>query len=127
MQKSGAQIGGEQSGHIILADYAVTGDGILTSVKLAELVAEKKFSRLADIRLLPQYNGSVRIKDKVRILGDEYLRDFIDRTRQGVARLVVRASGTEPVVRIFAEAESMKAAKAAVEKVRAYIRAAEEG
>ena len=127
MQKSGAQIGGEQSGHIILADYAVTGDGILTSVKLAELVAEKKFSRLADIRLLPQYNGSVRVKDKVRILGDEYLRDFIDRTRQGVARLVVRASGTEPVVRIFAEAESMKAAKAAVEKVRAYIRAAEEG
>ena len=127
MQKSGAQIGGEQSGHIILSDYAVTGDGILTSVKLAELVAEKKLSRLADIRMLPQYNASVRVKDKVRVLGDEYLRGFIDRARRGVSRLVVRASGTEPVVRIFAEAESMKQARSAVERVRAEIQAAEEG
>ena len=126
MQKSGAQVGGEQSGHIILSDYAVTGDGILTSVKLAELIAEKRLSRLADIKLLPQYNGSVKVKDKVRVLGDERIREVIDGARRGVARLVVRASGTEPVVRIFAEAESMKQAKAAVERVRAEISAAEE-
>ena len=127
MQKSGAQVGGEQSGHVILSDYAVTGDGILTSVKLAELAAGKKLSRLADIKLLPQYNACVRVKDKVRVLGDEHLRDFIDRTRGGVSRLVVRASGTEPVVRIFAEAESMKQAKYAVERIKAEISAAEEG
>lgn len=126
MQKSGAQVGGEQSGHIILSDYAVTGDGILTSVKLAELIAEKRLSRLADIKLLPQYNGSVKVNDKVRVLGDERIREVIDGARRGVARLVVRASGTEPVVRIFAEAESMKQAKAAVERVRAEISAAEE-
>lgn len=127
MRKSGAQVGGEQSGHIILADHAVTGDGILTSVKLAGLIAEKRLSRLADIKLFPQYNACVRVKDKVRVLGDEYLRGFIDRARQSVFRLVVRASGTEPVVRIFAEAESMKAAKSAVERVRAEIQSAEEG
>ena len=110
-----------------MSDYAVTGDGILTSVKLAELTAGKKLSRLADIKLLPQYNACVRVKDKVRVLGDEHLRDFIDRTRGGVSRLVVRASGTEPVVRIFAEAESMKQAKYAVERIKAEISAAEEG
>ena len=77
--------------------------------------------------MLPQYNASVRVKDKVRVLGDEYLRGFIDRARRGVSRLVVRASGTEPVVRIFAEAESMKQARSAVERVRAEIQAAEEG
>ena len=125
MQKSGAALGGEQSGHIILADHAVTGDGILTSVCLAGLLAEKKLSKLADIRLMPQVNACVKVKDKVRVLGDEYLRTVIDRARQGVLRLVVRASGTEPVVRIFAEAENKKAAKAAVERVRAEILARE--
>ncbi len=127
MQKSGARVGGEQSGHIILADDEVTGDGVLASVRLASLVAEKKLSRLADIKMFPQYNASVKVGDKVRVLGDEYLRDVIDRERRGVARLVVRASGTEPLVRIFAEGESKRAVKAAVERVRAAIRAAEEG
>lgn len=126
MQKSGAALGGEQSGHIILAEYAVTGDGILSSVKLAGLIAEKKLSRLAgEIRLLPQVNACVRVKDKVRLLGDEHLRAVIDRAAEGVGRLVVRASGTEPAVRIFAEAKTKRAARAAVERVRAEIAARE--
>ncbi len=127
MRRSGAQVGGEQSGHVILADYAETGDGILTSVKLAERIAEKRLSRLADIKLFPQYNASVKVKDKARVLGDEHLRDFIDAARQGVARLVVRASGTEPVIRIFAEAEKRRDARAAVEAVRAEIASCEGG
>lgn len=127
MQKSGAQVGGEQSGHVILSDYATTGDGILTSVKLAELIAGRKLSKLADVKLYPQYNVSVHVKDKVRLLGDEFLRDKIDREREKVARLVVRASGTEPVIRIFAEAESMKAARSAAEAIRKEIVAAEGG
>ena len=70
---------------------------------------------------------SVHVKDKVRLLGDEFLRDKIDREREKVARLVVRASGTEPVIRIFAEAESMKAARSAAEAIRKEIVAAEGG
>ena len=127
MEKSGAQIGGEQSGHIILSDYSTTGDGILTSVKLAELISEKRLSKLADIKLFPQCNASIKVKDKVRVLGDEMLREEIDRAREKVARLVVRASGTEPVIRIFAEAESLKTAKNAVEQVKRSIAASEEG
>lgn len=118
MRKSGAAVGGEQSGHVILSEYSATGDGILTSVKLAELIAEEKLSRLAKVRLLPQYNISVKVRDKVRVLGNESVRAAAEAAEEGVGRVVVRASGTEPVVRIFAEAETMRAAREAAERVR---------
>ena len=128
MQKSGAAVGGEQSGHLILSDLAATGDGILASVVLAGLIAREKLSALADIRLLPQYNLNVRVKDKTRVLGNERVRGAIERAQStaGLVRLVVRASGTEPLVRVFAEAEHMGAARAAAEQVRAAIAAQEE-
>ncbi len=126
MRRSGAAVGGEQSGHLILAEYATTGDGILTSVKLAELLCEAKLSELAAIPLLPQYNVSVRVQDKVRVLGNEAVRAAIARQSEGVCRLVVRASGTEPVIRIFAEADAPAAAKAAAENVRRAIVRSEE-
>ena len=118
MRKSGAVIGGEQSGHIILSEYSTTGDGILTSVKLAELIAKTPLSELANVHLLPQYNVSVRVADKVRVLGNEEVRASIAQESEKVDRLVVRASGTEPVIRIFAEAETLSAAKNAAESVR---------
>ncbi len=127
MRRSGAAVGGEQSGHIILAEYATTGDGILTSLKAAQLLAGgARFSELADIRLFPQYNLSVRVKDKVRVLGNEEVRSAIEKAGHGVFRLVVRASGTEPVVRIFAEAEDLSAARDAAERVRDAILRSEE-
>ena len=128
MQQSGAAVGGEQSGHIILADYAATGDGILASVVLAGLLRGAKLSALADIRLLPQCNLSVKVKDKARALGCEAVREACARAEaaEGVVRLVVRASGTEPVIRIFAEAERMRTAKTAAETVRAALAAREE-
>ena len=118
MRKNGAALGGEQSGHVILSAYSTTGDGILTSVKLAELLVGAKLSALADIRLLPQYNVSVKVSDKVRVLGNEEVRAAAENSGEGVERIVVRASGTEPVVRIFAEAESIRAAREAAERVR---------
>lgn len=128
MQKSGAAVGGEQSGHIILSDLAATGDGILASVVLAGLLTRAKLSALADIRLLPQYNRNVKVKDKARVLGNERVQETIARAQgaAGVVRLVVRASGTEPLVRVFAEAEQLRTARAAAEQVCAAI-AAEEG
>lgn len=125
MRKRGAAIGGEQSGHIILARYATTGDGILTSIKLAELLRGGALSELARVKLLPQYNVSVKVADKVRVLGNEYVRGVIAKESETVDRLVVRASGTEPVIRIFAEAETMAQAKGAAERVRRAILRAE--
>ena len=126
MRRSGAAVGGEQSGHIILAGYSTTGDGILSSVKLAELVSRKKLSVLARMRLLPQYNVSVKVKDKVRVLGNEGVQAASDEAEKLAERVVVRASGTEPVVRIFAEAENMRAAREAAELVRRAIAKSEE-
>lgn len=118
MRKSGAAVGAEQSGHVILSEYSTTGDGILTSVKIAEKLGEKPLSAWADVPLLPQYNVSVKVKDKVRVLGNEGVCEAIERARAGVDRLLVRASGTEPVVRIFAEAETLAAARRAAEGIR---------
>ena len=125
MRKSGAAVGGEQSGHIILSEYSTTGDGILTSVKLAELIAQAPLSELAEVKLLPQYNLSVRVADKVRVLGNEEVRAAAARESEKVDRLVMRASGTEPVIRIFAEAETLSAAKSAAEAVRRAVMRAE--
>ena len=126
MRRTGAAVGGEQSGHVILSDYAVTGDGILTSLRLAALLAAAPLSAHTDVRLLPQYNLDVRVRDKVRVLGNERVRAAIEEESLRVARIVVRASGTEPLVRIFAEADGMRAARGAAERVRAQILASEE-
>ena len=121
MRRTGAAVGGEQSGHVILADYAVTGDGVLTSLRLAALLQGAPLSALTRVRLFPQYNVSVKVKDKVRVLGSERVQAAIEAEKASVSRIVVRASGTEPVVRIFAEAESLRTARAAAERVRAEI------
>ena len=70
-------------------------------------------------------NVSVKVADKVRVLGNEYVRGEIAKESETVDRLVVRASGTEPVIRIFAEAETMAQAKGAAERVRRAILRAE--
>lgn len=76
MEKTGAVLGGEQSGHIILGDIATTGDGILTSVRIAALLKEKRepFSALSSVALFPQANLNVRVRDKLRVLNDESAR-----------------------------------------------------
>ena len=78
------------------------------------------------MRLLPQCSLNVPVRDKVRVLGNEAVRAAIEEESARVARMVVRASGTEPLVRIFAEADSMRAAHGAAERVRAQILASED-
>ena len=101
-------LGGEQSGHIILKDYATTGDGILTAIAIANLLAEtgKPMSETFSVKLYPQTNKNVTVNDKFRIMNSEELNREIVRYNNefaGKGRLMIRASGTEPKIRIMAE------------------------
>ena len=112
MMKNGCRIGGEQSGHIIFSKYASTGDGILTSLKIMEVMMarKKKLSELAEgFTVYPQVLTNVRVTDKkaaqddadVQAAGEKVTEELGD-----TGRILVRESGTEPVVRVMVEAES---------------------
>ena len=112
MQKYGYAIGGEQSGHIIMKKYATTGDGILTAIMLAEEVCDSKspLSRLtAPIKRYPQYMKSVRVRDKSATIEDSYVKAVASEVEgliNGRGRVLIRPSGTEPVIRVMVEAET---------------------
>ncbi len=110
MQKHGNRIGGEQSGHIIFSKYASTGDGILTSLKIMQVMLDKKtpLSKLAQpLRFYPQALINVRVKDKEGAQEDEDVLAAVKRVEEelgNTGRILLRASGTEPVVRVMVEA-----------------------
>ncbi len=110
MVKNGDRIGGEQSGHIIFTKYARTGDGILTSLKLMEAMLAKKqsLSRLAEpMRVYPQKLINVRVKDKRLAQDDPAVQSAVQAVAQELGdtgRILVRESGTEPLVRVMVEA-----------------------
>ena len=112
MKEHGCRIGGEQSGHIIFSKYASTGDGILTSLKMMEvmLAKKKKMSELSEgFSMYPQVLENVRVKDKKAVLSDVDVKAAIDSASEEIkdsGRILVRESGTEPVIRVMAEAES---------------------
>lgn len=127
MRAHRAKIGGEQSGHIIFADHSATGDGILTAVKLLEIAHERGVGLVdlaAEIPLHPQVLENVEIEDPERLLEDPSLRAAIEveRSRLGTrGRVLVRASGTQPLVRVMVEAEELalceQACKAILEAI----------
>lgn len=101
-------IGGEQSGHIILKDKATTGDGILTAIEVANVLIEenKKFSEAFDLELFPQVNKNVIVTDKFRIINNEELSDEVAKFSAEFGdkgRIMIRASGTEPKIRVMVE------------------------
>ena len=104
--------GGEQSGHIIFAKHANTGDGVLTSLKLMDVVIGKKttLSELAkDVELYPQLLKNVKVNDKNKCMEDKdvlEIKSTVEKELGGDGRLLLRASGTENVVRIMVEAKS---------------------
>lgn len=112
MQQNGYSLGGEQSGHIILRKYATTGDGLLTAIMLAEEMRDRKasLSRLAaPVLLYPQTVRSIRVTDKSAAMNDPIIRaefDAVNREIGGNGRALLRASGTEPVLRIMLECET---------------------
>lgn len=103
-------IGGEQSGHIIFSKYASTGDGILTSLMMMEVMLAKKQTLAelaAPVRIYPQVLENVRVIDKRIVLSAPLIQQAIAQAEavlQGNGRMLVRPSGTEPLVRVMAEA-----------------------
>ena len=121
MSESGAPIGGEQSGHIILAPYSTTGDGILSAVIFASLLKEHgiKASEAGAYPLYPQVSESVIAEDKDAVISSEELSALKDRwtAALGGGRVLVRASGTEPKIRVMAECMDMDLAKVCVREI----------
>lgn len=114
MMKNNNRIGGEQSGHIIFSKYASTGDGILTSLKMMEvmLAKEQPMSKLAEpLVIYPQVLTNVRVSDKAAAQNDPDVKAAVEKAAEALGdsgRILVRESGTEPVVRVMVEASSEK-------------------
>ena len=123
MKENGYNIGGEQSGHIIFSKYASTGDGILTSLKMMQVMIgrKKKMSELSDgFTMYPQVLENVRVADKKAAQADVEVRAAIkevEETLGNSGRILVRESGTEPVVRVMVEAETAEVCQEMVNKV----------
>ena len=123
MSEHGCRIGGEQSGHIIFSKYASTGDGILTSLKVMEvmLARKKKLSQLVeDLKIYPQVLVNVRVTDKKTAQADPDVQAAVQAVAQELGdtgRILVRESGTEPVIRVMVEAESEERCHALVDRV----------
>ena len=123
MTQNGYRLGGEQSGHIIFSKVANTGDGLITAIKLMELICNsgKTLHELTQGFVpYPQVLENVRVKDKEKAMGDAELGRAISAAEQMLAdtgRILVRASGTEPVIRVMAEAESLDACRQCVRDI----------
>ena len=117
MYEKDIELGGEQSGHIIIKKFANTGDGILTSLKIMEAMIESKSdlkSLVRDLKIYPQVLINVRVKDKNTVLDNEYVKasvEKIEKELEDSGRVLVRKSGTEPLIRVMVEAETEEIAK----------------
>lgn len=111
MQKDGYAIGGEESGHIIFSKYASTGDGLITAIKIMEAYIESKLpaSKLSvGFTVYPQITKNVRVTDKEVVLNDAEIMNAVENVKKELGedgRILVRKSGTEPVIRVMAEAK----------------------
>jgi phosphoglucosamine mutase len=128
MTQNNCHIGGEQSGHIIFSKYATTGDGILTSIKMMEvmLARKKKMSELASpLVIYPQVLENVRVTDKAAAQEDPDVQAKVaqvGRELGDTGRILVRESGTEPVVRVMVEAEEKDICRRYVDEVVSVLR-----
>ncbi len=128
MVENGHCLGGEQSGHIIFSQFATTGDGILTSLKVMEVMMEKKMSLAAlasEVRIYPQLLKNVRVADKQAVRENAAVQAAVDAVSEALGedgRLLVRESGTEPVIRVMVEAETDELCEKYVDGVITVIR-----
>ncbi len=129
MTKNGCRIGGEQSGHIIFSKYASTGDGILTSLKMMEVMLawKKKMSELSEgFTVYPQVLKNIRVNNKAEAQNDNDVQASVKTVAEKLGdsgRILVRESGTEPVIRVMVEAESEETCQKYVDEVIAVIKA----
>ena len=129
MVGNNCRLGGEQSGHIIISKYATTGDGILTSLKLMEVMLAKKktMSQLvSDLRIYPQLLKNIRVHSKPDAQNDPDVQIAVQAAADALGdsgRILVRESGTEPVIRVMVEAETDDICRRYVDSVIDVIRA----
>lgn len=128
MQKNGYCLGGEESGHIIFSKFASTGDGLITALKIMEVFIESKLpsNKLCDgfVRF-PQVVKNVKVKDKGAVMSDEDVLSAVksaEDTLNGEGRILLRKSGTEPVIRVMVEAMGEALCNALADKVAEVIK-----
>lgn len=127
MKKTGYNLGGEQSGHIIFLDYNTTGDGLLTGLQLANImkITKKPLSELAgEMQKFPQKLVNIRVTDKYHVTDNEKVSAIISEVEaemNGNGRILVRPSGTEPLVRVMAEAPSEGLCESYVSRIAAVV------
>ncbi len=123
MRKGGYNLGGEQSGHIIFLDYITTGDGMLSAIQLVNIMKAtgKPLSQLANEMIkFPQLLVNVRVKDKQQALENTRIQEVIrsvEDEMQGNGRILVRPSGTEPLIRVMAEAPTQEMCEQYVHRI----------
>ena len=129
MNQNGCRIGGEQSGHIIFSKYASTGDGILTSLKMMEVMMAKKakMSQLTEgLTIYPQVLENVRVVDKTAAQEDPDVKAAVKAVEEALGdtgRILVRESGTEPLLRVMVEAETEECCRKYVDQVVGVVKA----
>lgn len=129
MMENSHSLGGEQSGHIIFSKYATTGDGVLTSIKFMEVMLEKKVTAselFRDLQIYPQLLVNVRVKSKPEARADEDVIATVEKVEKalgGDGRILLRESGTEPVIRVMVEAATDELCKQYVDEVVQVIKA----
>lgn len=129
MKKNGFNLGGEQSGHIIFLDYNTTGDGLLTGLQLVNIMkaTKKTLSELAaDMKKFPQKLVNVRVTDKHHVTDNEKVKTIIEQVEaemNGNGRILVRPSGTEPLVRVMAEAPTEELCEDYVDRIVSVVKA----
>ncbi|KMM36362.1 phosphoglucosamine mutase [Guptibacillus hwajinpoensis] len=123
MRKEGYNLGGEQSGHIIFLDHITTGDGMLSALQLANImkVTNKSLSELAgEMKKYPQSLVNVKVTDKTKVDSNDKIQETIQKVESdmnGEGRILVRPSGTEPLVRVMAEAPTKELCDEYVDRV----------
>ncbi|WP_124058346.1 phosphoglucosamine mutase [Vaginisenegalia massiliensis] len=128
MRKGGYSLGGEQSGHIVFLNMNTTGDGLLSAVQLLSVMKQtgKKLSELAsEVTIFPQKLVNVRVRDKHTVMDEPKVKaviEEVEREMNGDGRILVRPSGTEPLLRVMAEASTDEKVDLYVNKIAQVIR-----
>lgn len=128
MRKNGYNFGGEQSGHMVFLDFNTTGDGMLSGIQLLNIIKQtgKKLSELAgEVTIYPQKLVNIRVTDKNGAMDVPLIKAVIEEAEaemNGEGRILVRPSGTEPLLRVMAEAPTDEKVEYYVEKIAAVVR-----
>lgn len=123
MRANGYNLGGEQSGHVVFLDHSTTGDGLLTAIQLLKVLKDtgKPLSELAaEVKTYPQQLTNVRVRDKYHVMDDPHVKEVIEEVEEEMAgdgRILVRASGTEPLLRVMVEAATEEKVKEYCERI----------